>query len=219
MGMARHARMYEHIHFEIAGNTVGARRAVPAMIAMNNELPNRRSVRLKRFDYRSSMAYFVTICAYEKQCIFGEIIDGRMTKNLLGEIVEEEWLRTGELRPYVELDAAIVMPNHFHGIVMLMDADEGTAPPTDAGTARHAPTKRAFAESVSHSLASVVGSFKSAVSKRINGLRGTPGSVVWQRNYYEHVIRNEHDLQQVREYISNNPAKWELDRENPFRRI
>jgi REP element-mobilizing transposase RayT len=188
---------------------------------MNDELPNRRSVRLKHFDYRSSMAYFVTICAHEKQCIFGEIIDGMMLKNPLGEIVEEEWLRTGELRPYVELDAAIVMPNHFHGIVMLIDANEGTenTGTAHAGTARHAPTERAFGQSVSHSLASVVGSFKSAVSKRINELRGTPGAVVWQRNYYEHVIRNEHNLQQVREYIANNPAKWELDRENPFRRV
>jgi len=164
------------------------------------------------------MAYFVTICAYEKQCIFGEIVDGIMVKNPMGNAVEEEWLRTKELRLYVELDAAVVMPNHFHGIVMLIDANEGTARPADTGTARHAPTGRAFAQSVSHSLASVVGSFKSAVSKRINELRGTPGTVVWQRNYYEHIIRNEHDIQQVREYIVNNPAKWALDRENPFRR-
>jgi putative transposase len=183
---------------------------MPSVIAMNDELPNRRSVRLKHFDYRSSMAYFVTICTRDKQCIFGEIIDGTMTKNSLGEIVEAEWLRTGELRPYVELDAAVVMPNHFHGIVMLIGANEGTA--------RHAPTERAFAQSVSQSLATVVGSFKSAVSKRINKLRGTPGAVVWQRNFYEHVVRNEHDLQQVREYIVSNPAKWALDRENPFRR-
>ena len=171
----------------------------------------RHSLRLRYYDYSQLGAYFVTICAYDRQCIFGEIVNGIMVKNSLGEIVEAEWLRTGELRPYAELDAAVVMPNHFHGIVMLIDAN--------GGTARHAPTERAFAQSVSHSLASVVGSFKSAVSKRINELRGTPGALVWQRNYFEHIIRNEHDLQQVCEYIVNNPARWTLDRENPFRRI
>jgi len=181
----------------------------PLAMPMNDELRNRRSVRLKHFDYQSPAAYFVTICTHEKQCIFGEIIEGMMAKNSLGEVVEEEWLRTGQLRPYVELDAAVVMPNHFHGVIMFVDVDEGTA--------RHAPTERVFAQSVSHSLASVVGSFKSAVSKRINEVRGTPGAVVWQRNYYEHVIRNEHDLQQVREYIANNLAQWEMDRENPFK--
>jgi putative transposase len=174
---------------------------------MNDELRNRRSIRLSHFDYRSPMAYFVTVCSHGKRCVFGEIVDGFMMKNPLGDVVEEEWLRTAELRPHVELDAAVVMPNHFHGILLFTNAEEGTA--------RHAPTARAFAQAVPNSLASVVGSFKSAASRRINELRGTPGEPVWQRNYYEHVIRDERDLEQVREYILNNPARWDLDRENP----
>ncbi|MFH1009855.1 MAG: transposase [bacterium] len=176
---------------------------------MNDELKKRRSVRLKHFDYRSPAAYFVTVCTHEKECLFGEIVEGLMAKNSLGKVAEEEWLRTAQLRPCVVVDAAIVMPNHFHGIILFTDMDEGTA--------RRAPTVHTFARPVSNSLASVVGSFKSAVSRRINELRGTPGAPVWQRNYYEHVIRDERDLEQVREYILNNPAQWDLDRENPYR--
>jgi putative transposase len=113
-------------------------------------------------------------------------------------IVSATWQWLPEQYPYVELDTWVVMPNHFHGIVFLLDDRRGGARP--------APTKR-------KPLGRLIGAFKTVSTKRINELRTTPGQPVWQRNYYEHVIRNEVDLEEIREYIQNNPLKW-LDDEN-----
>ena len=109
-----------------------------------------------------------------------------MQLNDLGRIVADEWVKTADIRPEIGLDAWVVMPNHFHGIVVMING---------RGTARRAPT--------------------TAATKRINEFRHTPGMPVWQRNYYEHIIRNETSLAKIREYIINNPQQWELDRENP----
>jgi len=158
-------------------------------------LPARRSIRLKKFDYRQADAYFVTICAEKRQPLFGEIRFGIVGLNDTGCVVVEEWLRTAELRPYVELDAFAVMPNHFHGIIILH------------GTAAGDPAGRPYGKS----LGSIIGQFKSVVSKRV-------GRTVWQRNYFGHVIRDERGLTKIREYIANNPLTWTLDRENPNRR-
>jgi REP element-mobilizing transposase RayT len=152
----------------------------------------------------------VTICAHSQECLFGEIIDGEMRLNAYGEVVEEEWLRSAEIRSEIELDAFVVMPNHLHGIVIIMDHIHLQSDPM-VGAHGRAPLRRE-----PRSLGSFIAGFKSAVTKRINSLRGTPGAPVWQRNYYEHIIRDEHDLACIREYIATNPLRWDQDTENPI---
>ena len=123
----------------------------------------------------------------------------------LGQIAHEEWLRTSRLRPGVELDSFVVMPNHLHGIVMFRDDD---ARFEDIPKWAHscAPLRRG-----PRSLGALIAGFKAAATKRINALRKTRGKPVWQRNYYEHVIRNEGDLDRIREYIVGLPTMWEED--------
>jgi REP element-mobilizing transposase RayT len=173
------------------------------------KIHHRRSIRLKGYDYTSPGAYFVTVCVEDGECMFGDVINGEMELNVYGQIVREEWLRTVELRTNVELDALVVMPNHVHGIIMIVDDGVGR------GTARRAPTTEQFGRPVSGSLPTIVRAFKSGATKRINEHRATPGATVWQRNYYEHIIRNDADLDRLREYIATNPARWELDQLHP----
>lgn len=176
---------------------------------------HRRSVRVKGYDYAQEGAYFVTLCAEARQCLFGEIVDEEMRLNAFGEIVVAEWVRTATVRPYVELDAFVVMPNHVHGIIVLTN-DRMPGRGHVRATHRVAPTETGRLEGPpSGSIGAILGQFKSLTAKSVNRLRGTPGLPVWQRNYYEHVIRNERELERAREYIVNNPAKWMLDRENP----
>jgi len=181
-------------------------------IAHKSPRPHRRSLRLKGFDYAQAGAYFVTMSARNRQCLFGNILDGQVALTRFGEVVREEWVRTATLRSSVTLDTFVVMPNHFHGIIVVTTDDEAIR---GRGTARRAPTTERYGQPISGSIPTIIRSFKSAVTKRINGMRKTPGSRVWQRNYYEHVLRNERELDRVREYIANNPLRWELDRENP----
>jgi len=164
----------------------------------------RRSVRLAHYDYSGEGAYFFTISVHDRACLFGEVVDGVMRLNELGQVVNAEWLRTSVLRPQVALDEFIVMPNHFHAIVTLETSRRGVL---------HTPSEKLH--SPSQTLGAIVRGFKSATTKMINIMRGTPGAPVWQRNYYEHVARDESELSRIREYIGNNPAQWSLDRENP----
>ena len=186
------------------------------------EARHRRSIRLKDYDYAQNGAYFVTLCGHERACLFGEIDDqGNMKLSDLGEIVQEEWTQTAVVRPYVILDEFIVMPNHFHAISFIMKPDDGSKQ-LDGGNvgARRAncpyrpnavnlgnPSRVHYQQSLR--------GFKSAATKRINELRDTPGAPVWQRNYYEHVIRNESSLNDIRAYIQANPMRWAEDQENP----
>ena len=137
---------------------------------------HRRSIKLTEYDYSQSNAFFVTICAANRALIFGKVVDGAVIHSEAGEIVTEEWQKTEELRTYLKLDLFVVMPNHFHGI-LLIEGQKG-------GTARRAPTKQRFGQPEPDSLPTIIGAFKSAVTKRINILRHAPGAVVWQRNYY-----------------------------------
>ncbi len=135
-----------------------------------------------------------------------------MQLNEWGEIVRIEWLKSSELRKEIELDEFVIMPNHFHGILLIHSTDTAYL---RRGTARRAPTTGRFGKPLSRTLPTIIRAFKSAVTKRINALRNMPGAPVWQRNYWERVIRNESELMRVREYVVNNPVKWEWDRENP----
>ena len=174
-----------------------------------NENRHRRSVRLKEYDYARTGAYFVTICTRDKQPLFGEIIDGEMHMNNTGEIVRKCWLEIPGHFQNVTLDQFVIMPNHVHGIVVITDNPVG---------AKHASPLRLY-KTKTHgtkprSLGAMVASFKSAVTQQNNLLLRTPGNSFWQRNYYEHVVRNESELNKIRRYIINNPPKWEYDLEN-----
>jgi REP element-mobilizing transposase RayT len=183
---------------------------------------DRQSIRLPGWDYRCPAAYFVTVCTHDRVCIFGEVIDGRMALNTYGRIVVEEWRRTEQIRDRVVLDAFMVMPNHVHGVIVI--TADGRASTDDVttnrrGTGHRAPTgnERRFGQPRSGSLSTIVGAFKSAVTRRINRLRDTPGDPVWQRNFYERIARNQRELDRIRTYIRRNPARWHRDRHRPNR--
>jgi putative transposase len=164
----------------------------------------RRSIRLKGYDYSQPGGYFVTICTHGKKCSFGDVIDGKMVLSTTGLIAEGCWKEIPEHFSGVVLDAFVFMPNHIHGIIMIRRDT----------TCRVSTTER-FGKPVAHSLPTIIRSYKAAVTKRVNELRRAQGLSVWQSNYYEHIIRNEEDLNDIREYIVNNPLKWDLDKENP----
>ena len=170
----------------------------------------RRSIRLKGFNYSQAGAYFLTICARDRQSLFGEILNGQIILNSFGKLVQTEWLRTAVLRPTAILDYFAVMPNHFHGIIFLTSAIGA-----NSGTARRAPTEERFGNPVSGSLPTIIRSFKSAVTRGINERSNSFRIPIWQRNYYEHSIRNDDELNRIRQYIIDNPLNWEVDRENP----
>jgi len=191
----------------------------------NPQIHHRRSVRLKDYDYAQKGAYFITICTKDRECLFWNVgaycdtprLDTSLLLNDFGRAVAEEWLRTRELRPQIELDAYVVMPNHFHGILIVKENGKATDDELPKrGVYQYAPTKhRNLARSPSQTIGAVVRGFKSAVTTRINLRRGASGAPVWQRNYYEHVIRNENDLTRIRAYIADNPARWADDENNP----
>jgi putative transposase len=186
---------------------------------------HRRSIRLKGYDYSQAGAYFITIVTQGRACLFGDVVGGEMRLSTWGAIAREEWFRTAKIRPYVRLHDAefVVMPNHVHGIIWIVDDDDDVvgARRRRAPTGRRAPlsdhdvTVERFGAPVCGSIPTIVRAFKSATTKRVNALRNTPGAPVWQRNYYEHIIRNEESLNRIRDYIANNPLQWEWDRENP----
>jgi len=165
------------------------------------DLPARRSTRLLGFDYASNAAYVITICTYERRPLFGGIIDGQLHPSWLGQIVEREWRRTAELRRGVLLDAFILMPNHLHGILILNLPEEGTSGKERVG--------RFVAPSVG--LGAIVRGFKSAVTSAARKERPGMGPV-WQRGYYDRIIRSEAELQRFRQYMAHNVQQWELDR-------
>lgn len=187
-------------------------------------LKNRESNRLTGFDYSQKAAYFITICTYERKCLFGRITVGangcspdivdapKMILNKFGEIAQYEWEKSAKIRSEIILDEFVVMPNHIHGIVMIEKNNNVVGANDDiSGANSRSPLQRRMKPK---SISSFIAGYKSVVTKQINQIRNTPRQQVWQRNYYDHIIRNEQDLTRVREYIVNNPLKWEEDIEN-----
>jgi putative transposase len=172
-------------------------------------LPQRRSLRLKNYDYSFAGAYFITICTRNHLCLFGEIHQDKMELSEYGEIVRDEWIKSAEIRHEIELDEYVVMPNHFHAIAWIIHVGD-----RQMGTGDR-PVARTAKGPMSQSIGALMAGFKASVTRRVNGIRQTPGLSVWQRNYYEHVIRNDDELFEVRRHILNNPGKWALDLENP----
>ena len=169
---------------------------------------HRRSIRLKHYDYSQADAYFITICTYKKQHLLGEIIDGIMNLNEFGEIVEKEWLKSAEIRKNIELDAYAIMPNHLHGIIIICRGE-----PMARLTENHSKYENEpKAISKPNTIGSIIGQFKSVVTKKLKNKLSNWG---WQRNYYEHIIRDEKDLERIRKYIEMNALNWQYDIENP----
>lgn len=176
----------------------------------NPEKHHRHSIRLKGYDYSAAGAYFITLCTYQRECLFGEIMDGEMYLNPYGKIVEEEWMRSTTIRPEIELDGWVIMPNHMHGIMVITNHNADYNVHNNVGAHGGVPL-HCVPPRKPKSVSSFVAGFKSVVTKRINILRDTPGTRVWQRNYYERIIRDELALNNIRRYIQMNPSRWEVD--------
>ena len=186
------------------------------------EKHHRQSIRLINYNYSQPGYYFLTICTYKKQCWFGEIKNDQMHLNQIGKIVANEWLNTPKIRPNFQLDEWVIMPNHLHGIVIINEninllSDRNVSEQKtfiggnrDILGARNAPLRQE-----PNSISSFVAGFKSAVTKQINLLRDNRDIPIWQRNYYESIIRDEQSLMAIREYILNNPFQWKKDPDNP----
>jgi putative transposase len=197
---------------------------------------HRRSIRLPEYDYSQPREYFITLVSYGRSSIFGKIDGERVRLSPFGQIAREEWLKTPVIRPEIELGEFVIMPNHFHAIVHIIDDQPvGAYGPTHIngkprrGTARRAPTTdgavifdphrvptdsiERFGKPVPGSIPTIIRAFKSAVTKRINELRGTPSTPVWQRNYWEHVICSDEEYATITAYIESNPANWARDKE------
>lgn len=250
-------------------------------MGMKNKYPNRKSIRLASWNYAWPGYYFITICTKNMEHIFGEVQDGIMKLNSFGEIALREWIKTSEIRDNVILDEFVIMPNHMHGIIRIIDKrqdqnpakancneneivrayrdtpvlpnrDTPVLPNRDmpilpksnlqapgesdllALSKRNLPhsnkrepnipngnqinnqfEKRSF-RSPSKDLGAIIRGYKAAVTTNINKSRKVKGIPVWHRNYYEHIIRNEDALNQIRFYIQSNPRKWGEDRFSRF---
>ena len=172
---------------------------------------HRKSIRLQGYDYSLDGAYFVTMVTYQRDMLFGKIENGEMLLSDFGIIADECWLAIPEHFPNVELGAYAIMPNHVHGIIVIVGDGRGTI---DVGATHASPLQKQPNGPAPHSLGTIIGSFKSAVTKRIGREHNATG--IWQRNYYEHIIRDEKDLRNKTDYINANPMLWDEDDDNPI---
>jgi len=178
------------------------------------EIHHRRSIRLRGYDYSQPGEYFVTICTEGKEHLLGQVVEGEMHRNEWGDSVARCWKWLTRRYSHVGLDAWIIMPNHLHGIIVITDGTGGsaTAPHVQSlakaveGGSRTAPTKR-------KPLGSLVGAFKTVSTEDVNALRGAPNRTLWQRDFYDHIVRDEDELNKIREYIQTNPLRWATDPE------
>ena len=159
--------------------------------------PQRRPIRLQGYDYGRPGRYFITVVTSGREELFGMVVDGAMRLSAEGACVADVWATLPRRYAQVSLDAFVVMPNHVHGIVIIEpDSDQGT---------KRAP------------LPEVIRAFKTYSARRVNGMRHMSGNPLWQRNYYERIIRDDYEFQNVRRYIEDNPVHWRDDAENPRR--
>ncbi len=179
----------------------------------NPDIHHRRSIRLKGYDYSQKGYYFVTICIQNRECLLGQSINNTIVLNDAGLMVQNIWKTLSEHYPGVGIDSYIIMPNHIHGIIIV-----GAGPracPCGVNT-----LQREAGMDTTMKLSDIIHRFKSLTTNIYHksviqyNWPSFPGKL-WQRNYYDHIIRNDQELNQIREYIINNPVKWELDKENP----
>jgi putative transposase len=175
--------------------------------------PGHHSIRLKEYDYSAAGFYFVTICASERKCVLGDFHEGQIELSVLGETVRECWLAIPLHFAKVKLHEFVIMPNHLHGIVEIVAVGAQHAAPLlgkDSDVRNPAFVKHG-------SLGATVRSFKAAVTRKARRELGWNGDV-WQRNYFERVLRHGREIADAGRYIAENPMMWELDQENPMRR-
>ena len=170
------------------------------------------SARAPWWDYSNEGVYFLTLCAYRHEMLFGDIRtengdQTRLLESPIGTIVLQEWQRSFKTRTELFCDAFVLMPNHLHAILRIANPD----PPTvKSGNPAHTPTSAAYRPP--KSISSFVAGFKSSATKKINALRNTPGAPVWQTRFHDHIIRNTAEHYRITTYIENNPANWPKDR-------
>lgn len=172
----------------------------------------RRSIRLKGYDYTRDGTNFVTICTQDRTYVFGSVVDGETRLNEGGRAVADCWTWLAERYPYFHLDQWVVMPNHIREIIVFADDGNGVGgvclDHVRRGGSRTAPTGPVIRKP----LGRLIGAFKTVSTRRVNDIRSTPGAQLWQRNYYEHVVRDGLSLRRVRRYVASDPSRWELDR-------
>lgn len=187
-------------------------------MAYNPNIHHRKSIRLKGYDYSQAGLYFITICVQDRLCLFGDIVDGEMILNDPGRMVENEWIKLPQRFPNIELHEFVVMPNHFHSIVeivfgatLVVAPNERGQPPLSGQPQGIAPTDNP------KTVGDIVGAFQSIVT--VEYIRGVKrlgwqpfNGKLWQRNYWEHIIRNEQSYHRISEYIINNPKNWVIDK-------
>jgi REP element-mobilizing transposase RayT len=165
------------------------------------KIHHRHSIRLPWYDYSQDGWYYITLCILGNKCLLGKFIESRIQLYQYGLIVEDCWKWLAKQYNYVHLDSYVVMPNHLHGIIVIRRGGSRTA------LTRNVPKLKPQSR--------LVGAFKTVSTKQINIIRNTPVRKLWQRNYYEHIIRNEEELYNIRQYIAENPINWRKDEENP----
>jgi REP element-mobilizing transposase RayT len=192
------------------------------------------STRLPGYDYSQPGAYFVTMVTKDRKCVFGRIVNGIMRLNEIGAIIKYEWMKTGLIRRNIIIDEFIVMPNHFHGIIVITDSVKttrrvvSTEKTTDSpivSTEQMTNSEIVLKEKTdkrpngpkSGSIGAIIGQFKSKSTKRIIEISNDPGITIWQPRFYDHIIRNEESLNRIRQYIIDNPMRWEIVDENPIK--
>jgi putative transposase len=181
---------------------------------------HRRSIRLKGYDYASPGAYFVTICVQDRECILGTVTNSEMRLNTDGRTVDEFWYQVPVHFSNVSVDAHVTMPNHVHdtrrGAVTAPDVSVSTNMETSrkggVSPPLQPPSRSAIDRPV---LGQIVAYYKYQTTKVINQMHDTPGARFWQRNYWEHIIRDEHAFQRICQYVQNNSACWEDDQLHP----
>jgi len=180
----------------------------------NPQKHHRRSVRLKGYVYSKPGWYFITLCTKNREMLFGDVDDCKMVLNDTGEIIKTEWLKTGDIRANVFLDQFVIMPNHVHGILQIVEMDENNVGAHSDVPLQYNVSEKTeqFGKSTRNSIPTIIKLFKSTTTKQINQIRKISGISIWQRNYYERIIRDEPELNRIRKYIIENPFKWQEDK-------
>ena len=193
------------------------------MSKFDPKIHHRRSIRMKGYDYTQAGAYFVTIVAYQRECLFGEIVDGETPKggavvlNDFGRIVEKWWNQIPVHFPSVEIWTFVIMPNHIHGIIVITDDGRGAVSAPDVGNEiEHAGGGTPPLRAHKPTLGQIVAYLKYQSTKEMNAMDGT-GTITkfWQRNYFERIIRNDREMDRIYRHIESNPIQWADDDENP----